>query len=168
MVGWREAVMACPHPFHPLHPTLPACAESGGICTFCGKRVMLRYADGSTNMAGDEAAGLSSAAGAAAGSAGDQAAGDLAGFKPESQQGNAADAVAYNDSQVCTGLWTFQQAASSGVSVGSMRMLLPSRNRLREAWFSPSPSTLPFAWRRRYPLFSAPCSLLARRPPRLR
>ncbi|PRW59891.1 activating signal cointegrator 1 isoform A [Chlorella sorokiniana] len=72
--------------------------ESGGICTFCGKRVMLRYDDGSTNMGGDEAeaaAGPSSAAGAAASSAG----GELAGFKPEAQQGNAADAVAYNDSQ---------------------------------------------------------------------
>ncbi|KAI7840280.1 hypothetical protein COHA_006062 [Chlorella ohadii] len=76
--------------------------ESGGICTFCGKRVTLRYADGSTNMTGDEAtaaAGPSSAAGAASSSASGEAAGELAGFKPEAQQGNAADAVAYNDSQ---------------------------------------------------------------------
>ena len=91
MTGWH--ILAC----------TPACAESGGICTFCGKRVTLRYADGSTNMTGDEAtaaAGPSSAAGAASSSASGEAAGELAGFKPESQQGNAADAVAYNDSQV--------------------------------------------------------------------
>lgn len=73
------------------------------MCNYCGNRVALRYADGSTNMSGEEAeagAGPGAAAGAAAGAAGSQAAGELAGFKPEAQQGNAADAVAYNDSQV--------------------------------------------------------------------
>jgi hypothetical protein len=36
---------------------LPCSAESGGICSFCGKHVELRYADGSTNAADIAAAG---------------------------------------------------------------------------------------------------------------
>lgn len=80
-------------------PQLPWHAESGGICSFCGNRVALRYADGTTNVPAGEAEAGAGPSTAAAATASGQAAGELAGFKPEAQQGNAADAVAYNDSQ---------------------------------------------------------------------
>lgn len=82
---------------------------SGGVCTFCGSVVTLCYADGTTNAPPDvagtdtEAASSSSSARVAGASAsaaatGAPSSGDLAGFKPEAQQGNAANSVAYNDS----------------------------------------------------------------------
>ena len=91
-----------PSPYH------YAGAESGGVCSFCGNHVALRYADGTSNAAEagwaapadpiaadpSAAASASLAPEAAAGAA----AGELAGFSPEEQQGNAAGSVAYNTS----------------------------------------------------------------------
>lgn len=84
-------------------------ADSAGVCNFCGSVVTLRYADGTTNAesvdtdtigeagCSSSSAGMAGASSAAA-AAGTSSPGDLAGFKPETQQGNAADSVAYNDS----------------------------------------------------------------------
>lgn len=70
-------------------------AESGGLCSFCGRRVALRYADGGTNQSAADAPPVPEPPSRAlTGGEG----GELAGFKPESQQGNAAASVAYNDS----------------------------------------------------------------------
>ena len=64
--------------------------------------VTLRYADGSTNAgaAGDAggSGGAAAAATTAAPGAASGAGGELAGFKPEAQQGNTASSVGYNDS----------------------------------------------------------------------
>eukprot|EP00887_Chlorella_sp_A99_P006420 scaffold3.g6420.t1 len=90
--------------------------DSGGACTFCGAVVALRYADGTTNshLAAAQAAGASTNGGAPSGpggcgtgpsssgtatGAGADTSGELAGFKPEMEQANAAGAVAYNASE---------------------------------------------------------------------
>lgn len=111
-----------PRPPPPLSP-----AASGGVCTFCGSVVTLCYADGTTNAPPDvagtdtEAASSSSSARVAGASAsaaatGAPSSGDLAGFKPEAQQGNAANSVAYNDSA----------AAAVALKVGACKTSLPT------------------------------------------
>ena len=104
LMPYSQCLLICLLPLP--HPA----TASGGVCSFCGNHVALRYADGTSNAAEagwaapadpiaadfSAAASASQAPAAAAGAA--AAAGELAGFDPEEQQGNAAGSVAYNTS----------------------------------------------------------------------
>lgn len=103
--------------------SVPCCAESGGICTFCGNQVALRYADGSVVEPAVPAA--AAAATAAEGGTADQ--------HPQSAQQQAAGAAGSNGGGATASASSQQKQAAQPKQLSeSEAAALELKNRLVE------------------------------------